>query len=135
MTTPNSTRRSTPFTLGLSSLAAVLVLALVAGCPAPPPPVAGTTDVTMRGLSFDPMVVTISQGQTVRWTNTETLPIPHTVTSGNPEDANAGSIFDSGLLNPGQSFSFTFNTPGTYVYFCRIHFMEGMRDAQVIVTP
>lgn len=116
-------------------VAGVVVLILMAGCATPPPPEAGVTDVTMRGLSYDPMVVTIPQGQTVRWTNTETLPIPHTVTSGNPGDPDAGGIFDSGVINLGQSYSFTFDTPGTYVYFCVFHFREGMQGAQVIVTP
>jgi plastocyanin len=108
---------------------------LIFGCAAPPAPEPGVIDVGMPGLVYDPMVVTINQGETVRWTNTDPLPIPHTVTSGEPEDANAGSIFDSGTLLPGQSFSFTFDTPGTYVYFCRFHFVEGMRDAQIIVNP
>jgi plastocyanin len=110
-------------------------LAMLSSCAAPPAPTPGVTDVTMPGLFYSPNVVTIKAGDSVRWTNTETLPVPHTVTSGNPGDPNAGSIFDSNSIFPGQSFTFTFNTPGTYVYFCKFHFMEGMQGAQVIVTP
>jgi len=111
------------------------VLTMFLGCAAPPAPTPGVTDVTMPGLVYNPMTVTIKAGESVRWTNTETLPIPHTVTSGNPGDPNAGSIFDSNSILPGQSFTFTFDTPGTYVYFCKFHYMEGMQGAQVIVTP
>lgn len=44
---------------------------------------------------------------------------PHTVTGGAP-GAPSGA-FDSGNLNPGQNFQYTFKTPGTFAYFCRIH--------------
>ena len=30
-------------------------------------------------------------------------------------------MFDTGNQNPGATFSFTFDTPGTYAYYCRIH--------------
>jgi hypothetical protein len=33
----------------------------------------------------------------------------------------AEGVFDSGALNQGDSFSFTFQQPGTYEYFCRLH--------------
>jgi plastocyanin len=38
----------------------------------------------------------------------------HTIT------ADDGS-FDSGILNPGDTFSLTFDTPGTSAYYCQIH--------------
>jgi len=35
-------------------------------------------------------------------------------------------MWDSETLQPGESFSFTFDTPGTFPYFCHIHpFMMG----------
>ncbi len=115
----------------------VFGLAMVSSCVAPPPTFveANVTNVTMSGLAFNPSVVTIKQGTSVQWTNAETQFISHTVTSGTPEDPNAGSLFDSTPIVPRQKFSVTFTTPGTYVYFCKFHFMDGMRDAQVIVTP
>ena len=41
-----------------------------------------------------------------------------------------GSSWDSGNLNPQDTYSFTFNTPGTYNYICEYHadaplFMKG----------
>jgi plastocyanin len=56
--------------------------------------------------------LSISAGITVQWNNSDTM--AHTVT------ADDGS-FDSGPLNPGQSFSHTFNAPGTFPYHCTIH--------------
>jgi plastocyanin len=42
-------------------------------------------------------------------------------------------VWDSGILQKGQSFSCTFNTPGTYEYLCSVHPIQ-MRGT-VIVRP
>ena len=109
-------------------------LCIYAGCTAPtaPPDEVGVVDVAMRNIAFDPQEVTIEVGQSVRWTNLETF-IAHTTTSGNPGDADLGSLWDSGNLQPGESFAFEFNEVGEFIYFCEIHPVQ-MRDAKVIVT-
>ncbi len=77
---------------------------------------------------FNPDVVNVAPGTTVEWQNNDK--VSHTVTSGNPSDNQTGTIFDSSLIAAGKSFSFTFNNPGTYNYFCQVHpWMTG----QVIV--
>ncbi len=65
-------------------------------------------------LGFTPSTITVVIGvnNTVIWTNDDSA--PHTVT------ANDGS-FSSGNLEPGDSFSWTFTTPGTYAYHCSYH--------------
>jgi plastocyanin len=52
----------------------------------------------------------INAGDTVLWTNEGS--VPHTVT---------GAAFDSGILNSGETFSFTFTAAGTYEYDCSLH--------------
>jgi nitrite reductase (NO-forming) len=52
-------------------------------------------------------------GATVTWTNRDPG-IVHTVTA-------VDGSFDSGILNEGQTFSFTFDTPGEFEYFCSPH--------------
>lgn len=47
--------------------------------------------------------------------------LSHTVTSGNPSDKQTGTVFDSGLIKPSNTFSYTFKDPGTYHYFCMVH--------------
>ncbi|TLX84203.1 MAG: PEFG-CTERM sorting domain-containing protein [Thaumarchaeota archaeon] len=93
------------------------------------PPCVATKDC------FTPNPVQIAPGDTVKWTNTDSGSgsTTHTVTSGHLEDNDAGSLFTSGdaPLKKGQTYSFTFNNPGTYDYFCMIHpWMAG----QVIVA-
>ena len=72
---------------------------------------------------FVPSTVTIEAGETVTWENTDTA--AHTATGGSAADGPSG-VFDSSLIMATQSYSFTFDTPGTYVYFCMVHpWMEG----------
>lgn len=68
--------------------------------------------VSIANFAYDPNPVTIAVGDTVTWTNNDG--VQHTVT------ANDGT-FQSGTLDPGQSFSFTFTAPGTIDYHCEFH--------------
>ena len=77
----------------------------------PPPPGNGGQQVAISiGSNFSPANVTVPAGSVVTWTNNDGS--PHTAT---------GQGFDSGNLNNGQTYSHTFNTPGTYQYVCSYH--------------
>jgi len=78
----------------------------------------GVVNVAIVNFDMNPDPVVITVGQTVRWTNNDQA--AHTITSGNPGDANAGSLFD-GAVAIGGTFEHTFNAPGQFVYFCRPH--------------
>lgn len=58
---------------------------------------------------YEPSMLTVSTGTTVTWVNQGAVPV--TVTS--PD-----GLFDSDTIGPGASFSYTFDTPGTFRYFC-----------------
>lgn len=74
-------------------------------------------EVYSQGNSFGPKSITVSTGTTIKWTNKDnTL---HTVTSGTPGSPNG--TFDSGNLGNGATFSYTFNTKGTFPYYCKLH--------------
>ena len=89
-----------------------------------------THAVTIADLAFSPATLTITAGDTVTWTNQDQM--IHTVTS-------TTGAFDSGDLDPGDAFSFTFTTPGTYDYLCTPHpFMTGqivVQAAAPAATP
>ncbi|MBY0376670.1 cupredoxin family copper-binding protein, partial [Patescibacteria group bacterium] len=68
--------------------------------------------VSISNFAFSPSSITIKKGDTVIWTNKDSA--PHTVTG------NTGGP-SSDTLNKGQSYSFTFNTTGTFPYYCKIH--------------
>lgn len=91
-------------------------------------------------LKFTPQTVTVHVGDTVKWHNGSVL--THTVTdvpklASEPDDATlpeGAKSFNSGYLNPGESYSHTFTVVGTYHYFCIPHEATGMVGV-VIVKP
>ena len=68
------------------------------------------------GLKFTPKDVTIQVGDTVQWTWAAS---GHSSTSGTP--GNPNGIWDSGTQNSGFVFNQTFNTAGSFAYFCSPH--------------
>lgn len=117
------------------------VLALVAIIAIAPQAFAATAQVTIsKGASatngtcsatdcFNPNVVNINVGDTVTWTNADT--VGHTATSGKPTDNQTGTVFDSSLIKAGGTYtSPPFTTAGTYDYFCMVH---PWMTAQVVV--
>ncbi|MEJ7626670.1 MAG: plastocyanin/azurin family copper-binding protein [Ferruginibacter sp.] len=77
------------------------------------PPVANTVDVSILAMSYSPATVTVARGTIVKWTNTSGS--PHTVTADN------NTTFNSPTLAPGNMFSVTTATVGTFPYHCLIH--------------
>lgn len=75
---------------------------------------------------YTPSKIVIKQGNPVTWVNEDAA--FHSVTSGYYDEPS--EIFDSGYLDPEESFTFIFENIGTYDYFCTLHpWMKG----QVIV--
>lgn len=90
---------------------------------------AATVDISMMDSFFVPVTKTINVGDTVRWTNNGNL--PHTSTSG--VDGNSvNGIWDSGTLLSDQTFSFTFDEPGTFPYHCTFHWFRGMKGTIIV---
>jgi plastocyanin len=72
-----------------------------------------TVEIKIDNFSFGPMTLTVPAGTTVTWINNDD--VPHTVVS---EDT---KTFKSKALDTGDKFSYAFNKPGKYPYFCSIH--------------
>ena len=87
---------------------AAAALALVLAAPA----ATATTTVQIKSSGFAPAKVTINQGDSVTWTNTDT--VNHQVV------ASLGS-FASPILKPGKSWTHTFNHGGTFHYHDSLH--------------
>src|SRR5215203_1131780 len=82
--------------------------------------VSGSSSLT--DTAYQPNPIQVSVGTTVTWTNDDSQ--PHTVTSGSngqPDNKFNSSPNFNPLLNPGQTFSFTFTQAGDYPYFCMLH--------------
>ena len=134
----------------LYSVAACLALggALVAGCgsssssssnsnsnstPAAAPPATSTPAaapaggatiaVSMKNIQFVPKSVTAKVGQTVKWTNDDS--VDHNVT------ATSGETFKSSTFGQGATYSHKLAKAGTIKYVCTIH--PGM-EGTIVVT-
>ena len=82
-----------------------------------------TDSITIQNFAFAPATATVKAGTTVTWTNHDQD--AHTVSA-------MSGPFHSPTLTTGQSYRYTFTTPGHYDYLCTIHpFMT----ATVVVTP
>jgi plastocyanin len=80
-------------------------------------PFRGTTTARVRMVddAFRPRNLTISRGTRVRWVN-----------AGNSDHSStATGSWDSGLLDPGESYRRVFRRTGSFPYFCTAH--PGMR--------
>ena len=98
--------------------------------PAESAALSGLVDVAIFNFGFNPAVITITAGSTVKWTNTASL-TPHTTTS----DLGDTEVWNSGILNPGDVFTHTFDTPGIYGYYCMIHGALIMHGFVIVPQP
>ncbi|MGD8707436.1 MAG: plastocyanin/azurin family copper-binding protein [Nitrosopumilaceae archaeon] len=74
-------------------------------------------------VCYLPSDAVLSAGGEVIWTNHDS--VAHTITSGNPTEGLDG-LFDSGLIEPGETYSLEFEIPYNYEYFCLVHpWMQG----------
>jgi hypothetical protein len=80
-------------------------------------------EVAIQDLAFAPATLSAPVGATVRWVNRDTR--RHTATSDT-------GVWDSKILEPGQSFSFTFSQAGTFPYHCDVH---PQMKATITISP
>ena len=69
-------------------------------------------NIDIKEFMFGPKDMTVAVGTKVTWVNDDE--IPHTV-------AETHNVFRSGALDTHDSFSWVFNTPGEFEYFCVLH--------------
>jgi plastocyanin len=101
-----------------------------AGAADSPAPAASAAPIVVhaKDFAYKPLELTIAVATTVTFVNDDDT--AHTVTAASLGD-DKKPIFDSGNLDKGQKWSFTFKKPGTYQYLCGYHaFMK----AKIVVT-
>jgi plastocyanin len=103
-------------------IAGVIKFAAADSQGAAPSPAASPYVVSMKDFAFSPATIKVPVGATVRWKNDDS--VAHTATS---------KAFDSGNLDSGRSFSFTFMKSGSYAYVCSYH--QGMTGTVVVNAP
>jgi len=99
--------------------AAIAAVLLCGASPSPQPPAA---TIHMLGSQFSPASASVHAGDTVLFDNDDAL--DHTVT---------GDSLNSGNIAAGKSWTYTFNTAGTYKYVCTYH--AWMKGAITVSAP
>ena len=69
----------------------------------------GQVSIYLQDYKFQPQKITVKVGTTINWINKD--PVFHSVVSDT-------GLFHSGMLAIGQMYSYTFDQPGTYPYYC-----------------
>jgi len=126
---------------GVLALGVIIVVAVSIGvrlrsaAAATPPVLVKMIDMP---ATYEPALLTIKVGQTVEWKNVGNS-VHHASsdpsTAVNPTEVSnppGAKPFDSGFLQPGQSFTYTFTVPGTYKYICAPHETSGMLGEVVV---
>lgn len=107
--------------------ASVVVTVLIAGCTSTsnPSPSAVTSftstasqnTVVIKDYNVTPSTLTILKGANVTWKNNDS--VDHQITS------DSKGIFSSPLIGAGDTYTYQFNTTGTFPYRCNIHPEKG----------
>ena len=98
--------------IGLAAAMATSLPASAAPAGAAAAPGAAAIEVKIDNFTFEPQRIVVKAGTTVTWINEDD--IPHTI-------ASSGRLFKSKTLDTGDTFTYTFTTPGDYLYFCSLH--------------
>jgi|SRR5215208_7833743 len=118
-------RRRIAVALGSSALLALTATTSGARSEYPSSQQPVVIEMLTGSYEFRPKAITITPGTTVTWLDVSGS---HTTTS-------ETGVWDSvECLGEGQSFSFAFQTPGEYPYYCSLHRDRGM-VGKIIVTP
>jgi plastocyanin len=78
----------------------------------------GGTKVSMKNVQFSPKDLTVKAGDTVTFTNNDSLPHDVHKTSGPGADFASGP---TGGMQQGDTFEVTLDKPGKYEYVCELH--------------
>lgn len=104
----------------------------------PKPAVAEKGTVNMGDLAFLPATITVNVGQRITWKNSSEA--VHNVVDDASKALSVADVklpssvqpFDSGFLQPGQTFSRVFTVPGVYRYVCTLHEANGMKGVVIV---
>jgi len=81
-------------------------------------PAGGGASVALENIQFNPKDVTVKAGETIKFTNNESIPHDVHKTSGPGDDFASGP---SGGMQQGDTFELKLDQPGEYEYVCDVH--------------
>lgn len=84
----------------------------------------GPHEIWLEYKAFNPTQLSVPAGTTVTFTNKDNA--DHTATE-------TSRVFDSGRIRSGNTYSYTFNTAGTYYFYCNYHSSNSQEQGAIRV--
>lgn len=109
----------------LPFIAAICLLNVFWCCKRREVPARKENEIYLLYKNFNPQQLTVKKGTEVTFTNRDNA--NHTATSNT-------SVFKSGKLQTDKSFSYKFETAGTYYFYCNYHSSNLQETGAIIVT-
>ena len=78
----------------------------------------GAPEISMAKIAFSPTELSVKKGDTVTWTNKESVGHDVKKTGGPGPEFSSGA---SGGMQEGDTFKHNFNQAGTFEYVCTVH--------------
>jgi plastocyanin len=97
---------------------------IVNGCNKGPKGTRGENEVWLEYKLFVPQQLVVKAGTTVTFTNKDNA--NHTAT-------NINGLFDSGKITSENSWSYTFDKPGTFSFYCNYHSSNTSEQGYIVV--
>lgn len=103
----------------------ILVFAgLTFSCKKQDPGTPGENEIFLEYKTFRPTQLSVTKGTTVTFINKDNA--NHTVTS-------TTNLFDSGKIESGSSFTYTFNDAGIFYFYCNYHSSNSQEQGAILV--
>ena len=107
-----------------SRIAFIFLLVVSFGCHKEPKGDPGPNEIWLEYKAFNPPQRKVAVGTTITFINKD---------NANHSATETHNLFDSGRIKSGDSYSYTFNTPGTYYFFCNYHSSNSAEQGAILV--
>jgi len=97
---------------------------LVNGCSKKPTGTRGENEIWLEYKLFVPQQLVVKAGTTVTFTNKD---------NANHSATNINGLFDSGKITSDDSYTYTFDKPGTYSFYCNYHSGNQSEQGYIVV--
>jgi len=105
-------------------ISAIFLFVVIASCKKQNIGNPGKNEVWLEYQAFVPTQLSVPVGTTITFTNKDNA--NHTATD-------THNTFDSGTIKSGNTYSYTFNTKGTYYFFCNYHSSNPAEEGAILV--
>jgi plastocyanin len=105
-------------------LSLLCVSFLVNGCNKKPTGTRGENEIWLEYKLFVPQQLVVKAGTTVTFTNKD---------NANHSATNINGLFDSGKIKSEDSWSYTFDKPGTFSFYCNYHSGNQSEQGYIVV--